>query len=184
MTFPSDPQVRRRRNRPVALRALVAERGVLSGLPEELRRRERRRPRRPDRASGSAGLSAAARSRRLVAQPVLPLARRGRRVRRCEPDATSTRYSARLPTSTRWLPPRTHGGSESPSTSSPTISPTSTPGSRKRSPPSPARRAGAIHLPRRAGREASPSEQLAVSVRRTGLDSRPGRSVVPALVRG
>ena len=113
----------------------MADRGVLSGLPEELRRRERRRRRRPDRTSGSAGLSAAARSRRLVAQPVLHVARRGRRVRRRRTRPTSTRYTARLPTSTRWLPPRTRVASESRSTSSPTISPTSTPGSKKRSPP-------------------------------------------------
>ena len=185
MTSPSSPQDRRRRATSAVLRALVADRGVLSGLPEELRRWERRRRRRPDRTSGSAGLSAAARSRRLVAQPVLHVARRGRRVRRCEPDRRrpGIRHDCRLRRAgcrraRAWHPSHDRHRPQPFLRPAPLV-----PRSARRRAWEPG--AGAIHLPRRArSARRAPSEQLAVSVRRTGLDSRPGRSVVPALVRG
>ncbi len=75
------------------------------------------------------------------------------------------------------------------STSCPTTRRTSTCGSRRRWPPSPAARARPLHLPRRRGRERrSPAEQLAEQLRRLGVDPhheprRHPRPVVPAPVR-
>ena len=70
-------------------------------------------------------------------------------------------------------------------TSSPTTPPTSTRGSRPRSPPGPARRSARATCSARPGATASAAQQLGERVRRAGLDPRPSRrpAVVPAPVR-
>ena len=176
--------------RPAGAPAWWRVRRDVPGLSAQLRRRERRRGGRPRRAARPAALPRRPRRRR-----PLDLARGSPRrwptaATTSATSATSTRCSARSRTPTR-CSREAHalGPAGASSTSSPTTPPTSTRGSSRPWPPARVARAGALLLPRRAGRRtARAAEQLDQRVRRSGLDPghrarRHARPVVPAPVR-
>ena len=89
---------------------VVARRRLLRDLRPQLRRLERRRRRRPARDPARLDVPARPRRRRDLADAVLPLPGRRPRLRRRRTTSTSTRSSARSPTSTRWSRARTSSG--------------------------------------------------------------------------
>ena len=105
----------------------------------QLRRRQRRRDRRPGRRPRPAALPARPRRRRHLVHALVPLAARRRRLRRrrLPRHRPGVRHARGGRGADRRGPRRSASGRSS--TSSPTTSPTSTPGSRRRSPPGPAR---------------------------------------------
>ena len=132
---------------------VVAAGGRLPDLPAQLRRRERRRHRRPARHHLARAVPRAARHRRRLAEPVLPLGARRRRLRRrrLPRRRPAHRHARRLRRDGRG--PARGGHQASSSTSCRTTPPTGTSGSERRSlaePGSPGARP--LHLPRRPRR--------------------------------
>ena len=114
---------------------MVAPGRRLPGLSAQLRRRERRRPRRPPGGHLARAVPRGTRGRRGVAEPVLPLGARRRRLRRrrLPRRRPAPRHARRLRRDARrrCTPP----ASGSSSTSCRTTRPICTSGSRRRSPP-------------------------------------------------
>ena len=108
---PDEPAGRRHVRDGATVRCVVARRRRLPGLPAQLRRLRRRRHRRPAGHPRRGCPTCRPRRRRDLADPVLPLAAWPTAATTSPTTATSTRCSARWPTSTRWSPRRTRTGS-------------------------------------------------------------------------
>ena len=158
---------------------------LLPDLSAQLRRRQRRRHRRPDRrrASGSTTSSSSASTRCGSRRST---ARRWPTAATTSPTrATSTRCSARSPTSTRCWPQAHERGHQGHDRHRPEPllerAPVVPGGARRR--PGRARAGPVHHPPGPRPRRRRAAEQLAVGVRRPGVDAAARRRVVPAPVR-